>query len=264
MANIQLDPDYDPTRLAVESNQVHLRVTGGWDLTDKTDKTQDVDYQNIEQTYSFNFYTNEEQTTKKIKKTGATNNDGSIDVVLYGLSEGDENEVTVSISYSYDVREWKTETDSEGNVISGWGDWDTKTNSSSNSDTLYVYTRNDKKSKDFWGNPSTGDYIDKHITVANTVEWIEQLGIWVSWKEQSDYYSSYNANTKITTVTVPNCNNTAEDVTISTPTVKNDITAAWYNTCSNACDGTYSVNKYDQYISAAHFTDLATKVTTWT
>lgn len=274
MASITLNPSDsdDPDRYAVEDSWVRLTITGGKDLTGLTDKAKDVEYDNIKQKYTFNFYTNSKKTTKVIEKTGAPNNNGKINVILYGLKVGEENEVEVSISYSYDVRNWKTSSDPvTGEDTSDWGNWETKTNSSLNEDELYVYTRNNKVKKDFWTNssgsiPATNSYIDEHITVANTVEWLEQLGIWTSWKEQSDFYSSYNATTKITTVTVPNRKtaSTTDRVTISTPTVKNDITAAWYNTCSSACNGTYSVNKYDQYISAAHFTDLATKVTTWT
>lgn len=242
MAQIQLDPDYSPIRLAVKNNYVYLRVTGGWDLTGLKDKNKDVDYDEIKQTYTFNFYTNSQKTTKKIEKTGASNNNGKIDATLYGLTIGAKNQVTVSISYSYKVRYWKTSSDPlTGADTSDWGSWETKTNSTSNTGALYVYTKNDKVSTNFWGNPSSGDYIDQHITKTNVNAWIDQLGIWKSWKQQDNYYNTYN----------------------SQKNPSGDITASWYNTLSGYCNGAYTVSKYNQYISAEHFQDLARKVTTW-
>jgi hypothetical protein len=60
------------------------------------------------------------------------------------------------------------------------------------------------------------------------------------------------------------------NITLSTPTRGNDITATWYNNCSSACNGYYSVKgcltnpNTATTISADHFIDLARKVTNWT
>lgn len=265
MAQIQLDPDYSPIRLAVKNNYVYLRVTGGWNLTNLKDKDKNVDYDEIKQTYTFNFYTNSGKTTKIIEKTGATNNNGRIDVVLYGLTKGTKNNVTVSISYSYKVRYWKSSSDPITGVdTSNWGDWETKTNSSLNRGSLYVYTRNDRTSTEFWGNPSSGNYIDQHITSYNVGQWIQQLGIWNSWYTQTNNYASNSSG--VWTVT-------SNGYTITQPSsgYKVDISSNWYNNCVKACRKNNTVIGLSEvidktqatYISANHFINLAKYVTDW-
>lgn len=220
-----------------------MRVTGGWDLTDlKNDLL--TQYRNIKQTYSFSYYTNSGKTSKKHEVTGASGNDGKINIEIYGLTEGEKNNIKVTISYSYEVRVWVPNIQvTEGGTIdlSDWGSWESKTSSGTNQDNIDVFTKNTKAATDFWGNPQTGNYIDQHITKINVNNWIKQLGVWKSWKTQNDYRNSYDSHKN----------------------PSGDITAGWYNTLSGYCSGSYTVSRYNQYISAEHFKDLARKVTTW-
>lgn len=239
MAQIFLSPN---DRSAVGVDSVSLWINQGWILSDLTNEDNVVQYRFIKQTYKFNFRTSNVINIYSITVFGAAGNDGQINVSLYGLAEGWQNTVEVDISYSYEVRYWETRSDPiTGEDRSDWGDWETITNDWSNKGSLTVYTRNNRTASSFWGNPQSGNYIDDHITAGNVNDWINQLGIWASWKNQSDKYEDYD-------------------------NYKNpfgDITANWYNILSNFCEGSYTVNQYNQYIAAEHFQDLARKVTTW-
>ncbi len=136
---------------------------------------------------------------------------------------------------------------------------------------FYVYPKNYVESDAFWKDGSTpidqGKYIDEHITTSNVNDWYKQLGVWASWKNQIDYYGTYNSTTKIRTLSVPNLADSGT-IFLSTPTEGNDITADWYNKCANACGantvkGLQEYGTSATYIKASHFTTLATKVTTW-
>ena len=60
MAQIQLDPDYSPIRLAVRNNYVYLRVTGGWNLTNLKDKNKVASISIIEKEENSDSYIEEE------------------------------------------------------------------------------------------------------------------------------------------------------------------------------------------------------------
>lgn len=237
MAWIELNPENNqmPARSAVGNDFVRLHVGGGWDLTvlegNKTTK-----YRYIQQTYQFDIYTNSGKTTTKITINDKDGNNGEINAVLYGLTKGTKNEVTVKISYSYQVNERQSEEEE-------WGDdWSTQTSSAwKNEGSLDVYTRNDKMPSDFWGNPQPGEYIDEHITQSNVNAWFDQFGVWKSWKEQYSYYNYFD----------------------EWRDPEGDIGAGWYNELSEECGGSYRVSQFDEYISAKHFQDLAQKVTDW-
>lgn len=137
---------------------------------------------------------------------------------------------------------------------------------------FYVYPRNHVQSSAFWKDGSTaiaqGNYIDKHITINNVNNWYKQLGIWASWRSQTDCYGTYNSSTNIRTLSVPNLAGSGT-ISLTTPTADDDdITASWYNKCANACGantvkGLQDYGDSATYIKASHFTTLATKVTTW-
>lgn len=119
---------------------------------------------------------------------------------------------------------------------------------------FYVYPRNYVDSGAFWKNGSvaitTGNYIQNHLTIDNLDQWLEQVGIWNSWKQQKNLYGTYGRGGA---------------------TSGGDITASWYNTMAGYC-GANTVTGLSQvsdktqatYIQASHFTALAKKVTTWT
>ena len=119
--------------------------------------------------------------------------------------------------------------------------------------TLCAYTQNSANYKDFWKNGfdeiATGKYIQDHLTMANLDQWLEQVGIWNSWKQQKNLYGTYGRGGA---------------------TSKGDITALWYNTMAGYC-GASTVTGLSQVIdktkattiSADHFITLAQKVTTW-
>lgn len=118
---------------------------------------------------------------------------------------------------------------------------------------FYVYPRNYVESSAFWKDGSTaiaqGNYIYKHLTMTNLDQWLEQVGIWNSWKQQKNLYGTYGRGGAAS---------------------GEDITAAWYNTMAGYC-GASEVTGLSQvtdkskatYIKPSHFTTLATKVTTW-
>lgn len=275
MATIQLNS----SRLAVQDKSANIKVDGGYDFSAfKNDES--VKYRNFKTIYEFNFYINSKKTSKKITETGKKVTGTT--ATLYGLSKGQENKVTVSISYSYEVSEYKLSIFGGGS----WSDWEEETGPRTPTTAeLKIYTRKQYDNNgnlinkaDFWGNPSTGDYIDEHITVANTNDWLDQLGIWSSWKHQADHYSWtwYDSGISMRGVTVPNLNtsSTSDTVTIYTQSSGTDITGAWFRSCGNGCGLTVSTIKglSDEgvaaenatHIKASHFTDLADKVTTWT
>lgn len=131
---------------------------------------------------------------------------------------------------------------------------------------LNIYTRNDASYTSFWldgdGNlPATGRYIDQHVTTTNVTNWIEQLGVWSSWKHQADYYNK---------TIVPSQTSPGFTVIVTAPTAEQNITSAWYNACAEACGaarvkGMPDVTdiKYADHIAANHFIRLAQKVTPW-
>ena len=85
---------------------------------------------------------------------------------------------------------------------------------------------------------STGDYIADYATAANWNKLADQVGKYKSWRNQSDYYSSYN----------------------SLKVSSGDwITANVYNSMASAC-GTSSVTANSTLISAALFEALADAV----
>ena len=226
MAEIWLSPDYT----AVGTDQVYLQITGGYNLPNLLIDSETKKYSNIEQTYDFNFYTDSGKQTKIITITGKQGNDGEINATLYGLTKGAANYIDVYIKYSCKVKEYKND------------DWEEYDKSSTHLyGSLWVYTRNDKTSSNFWGNPQPENYIDQHITQSNVNAWLDQLGIWTSWKEQYNYYTTYDF--------------------LKDPS--GDITASWYNRLSYYCGGSYTVSQFNEYIRAEHFQDLARKVTDW-
>ena len=246
MATIQLNS----SRLAVQDKSANIKVDGGYDFSAfKNDES--VKYRNFKTIYEFNFYINSKKTSKKITETGKKVTGTT--ATLYGLSKGQENKVTVSISYSYEVSEYELSIFGGGS----WSDWEEETGPRTPTTAeLKIYTRKQYDNngnlidkRDFWGNPSTGDYIDQHITAKNVNEWLEQCEIWKSWKEQDDY-SNYFRLWK-------------------NPT--GDISAAWYNALSEECGGDYEVVGLSEvtdktkatHIEAEHFINLAEKVTTW-
>lgn len=274
MASISLNSNY----LAVGSDTVSIKVTGGEDFTDGeyNNKYENIHYYSFSQTYYFeNCYTNSTKTSRTYTVEDRNNNNGEIAIKLYGLSEGALNNIKVSINYSFSYRRWDKEED-------GWGRLRTETGSKG-TDNLYVYTRNKATSGQFWRyqHPTAGpiaiekgEYITNHITTTNVDQWLVQLGIWSSWREQDNNYSSYNNYTGITTVTVPNLNGSGT-ITLRTPTSGNDITASWYRNCGNACglsnmssikglgdSGVAAENA--TYIKASHFINLAKAVIDWT
>lgn len=221
-----------------------IRVTG-WDLTEKED-TENKTYLNIQQTYyCVSHYLNSKKTKNKITIKGSEDNDGIQDLVVYGLDEGQENKIEFEVSYSYEVE---------------YSDGDIREFSDSETVELQVYTRNEAIYTDFWRNETedediaSGKYISDHITESNVEDWLEQLRIWKSWKEQSDYSSYYKNNYRVDT--------------------GDDITADWYNRCAVACEiieyedegvtGLSDDPEHATYIEAAHFIDLAKAVTDWT
>ena len=233
MASIELDSDFDPIRSAVGEDCVYLYIDGGWILTGLTDSAT-TKYEDIQQTYQFNFYTDSRRRSTKITIEGASNNTGYIYAVLYGLTKGAENTITVSITYSYRVSKWNSEEEK-------WGKGNWEYNENENEGSLNVYTRNDKKPSDLWGNPYPGNYIDEHITQSNVNAWFDQFGVWRSWKEQIPYYNYFD----------------------EWRNPEGDIGAGWYNELSKECGGSYRVSQFNEYISAEHFQDLARKVTDW-
>lgn len=273
MATIQLNPNYSPRRLAVGSTTVSIKVTGGEDFTKGYKDTSETEYQKCKNIYTFNYYIDDEKKFTSYTVSGTSGNDGEITITLYGLSAGTSNYITVSIAYSYEYREQQDE---------AWGDWTVKGGSKGTA-SLYVYTRNSAASGQFWlyQHPTAGpiaiakgEYIYHHITTTNVDQWLVQLGIWSSWREQDDNYSSYNSYTGITTVTVPNLNGSGT-ITLKTPTSGNNITASWYRNCGNACglsnmssikglsdNGVAAENA--TYIKSSHFTNLAEAVIDWT
>lgn len=282
MATIELNPSgSQDDRFAVTANTVKIRVTGGTDFTNY-ESDDSIRYSNIKQTYKFNYYTGSDLRSRQYVVNGKTNNNGIITITLYGLEQGKENEITVDIDYEYYVSEYIVDITFGPNGIvdnSYWSTPELKTNSIKNEGELTVYTQNTKNFNVFWKNNtdneviSTGKYIYKHITRTNVNQWIEQLGIWSSWYHQKDYYST---GTTTKTVRVPNINtaSTSDTISLTTPSINSNITAAWYRNCGNAC-GLSSMNnikglgdsgvqaKDATYITAQHFINLAKAVTTW-
>lgn len=118
---------------------------------------------------------------------------------------------------------------------------------------FYAYPRNYVTSDVFWKNGSvaiaTGNYIEDHLTISNLDQWLKQVGIWNSWKQQKNLYDTYGRGGAVS---------------------GGDITASWYNTMAGYCgantvSGLSDVSDTTKatYIAASHFTTLAQKVTTW-
>jgi hypothetical protein len=206
--------------------------------------------------------------------------DSRYGTVTLDINAGEENYIKAWAKISYE--------DEDGNEEFLWGSknsyeavYPDDESMNCSGTKMYVYARNSATYDKFWkdsddNNIASGKYIDQHITISNINQWIRQLGIWSSWREQEDNYYSNVTIDGVTRrrVIVPNLNtsSTTDTVTITTPLEEQDITAAWYKNCANGCKvSTTTIKGLSDvtdpadatYIAADHFINLAKAVTTW-
>lgn len=185
--------------------------------------------------------------------------------VTLTVRAGEKNSIKAELRASYDVTTKTTVmgvtfTETKTNYLYGSEDdrSSVQYNASKNqhlqesgSYTLNAYTKNTKNSSSLWGSiqglsevGSSASYIDGNFR-QKAADWLDQWQVWRSWYDQQNRYNTTTWN--------------GVSLVASSP-----ISASWYNACSSACGGSYTVSGgYTQDIKASHFRDISNKVTTF-